>query len=126
MASSSRSRRRRASEPARADAGRAPAAEPVPRLSRTEQLILELLTERGELYGLQLVQRSEGRLPRGTVYVTLQRMEDKGLVASRLEEREDPLPGLPRRLYTPTRAGASLLRALELAAAAYLAAELGS
>jgi DNA-binding PadR family transcriptional regulator len=97
--------------------------EPVPRLSRTEQLILGLLTEGGECYGLRLVQRSEGKLKRGTVYVTLQRMEDKGLVVSRLEERDDPLPGLPRRLYAPTRGGASLLRALELAAAAYLAGE---
>ena len=97
--------------------------EPVPRLSKTEQLILELLAEQPDLYGLQLVQHSEGALKRGTVYVTLQRMEDKGLVASRLEQRSDPLPGLPRRLYAPTRSGLALLRALELAAAAYLATD---
>jgi DNA-binding PadR family transcriptional regulator len=31
-----------------------------------------------ELYGLQLVAASRGRLKRGTVYVTLRRMEEKG------------------------------------------------
>ena len=48
---------------------------PVPRLSGTERLILDLLRQ-GELFGLQLVDRSEGALKRGTVYVTLGRMQD--------------------------------------------------
>ena len=91
----------------------------LPRLSGAEHRILELLASDGELYGLQLVERSQGRLKRGTVYVTLQRMEDKGLVESRLESRDPPLPGLPRRLYRPTRSGLALLRAIELAAAAF-------
>ena len=60
---------------------------PVPRLSGTERLILDLLRQ-GELFGLQLVDRSEGALKRGTVYVTLGRMQDKGYVESRTE----PLP----------------------------------
>ena len=91
----------------------------LPRLSGAEHRILELLASDGELYGLQLVERSQGRLKRGTVYVTLQRMEDKELVESRLESRQTPLPGLPRRLYRPTRSGLALLRAIELAAAAF-------
>jgi PadR family transcriptional regulator, regulatory protein PadR len=91
----------------------------LPRLSGAEHRILELLASDGELYGLQLVERSQGRLKRGTVYVTLQRMEEKGLVESRVESRDPPLPGLPRRLYRPTRSGLSLLRAIELAAAAF-------
>jgi DNA-binding PadR family transcriptional regulator len=74
----------------------------LPRLAATERVILELLVEHGELFGLALVDASGGRLKRGTVYVTLGRMEEKGY----LDSRQEPLPpgaiGLPRRLYTPT------------------------
>lgn len=74
----------------------------LPRLSGTERAILELLREHGEMFGLLMVERSDGRLKRGTIYVTLGRMQDKGLV----ESRQEPLPaggiGLPRRLYRPT------------------------
>lgn len=74
----------------------------LPRLSTTEGLILDLLVEHGELFGLALVEASGGRLKRGTVYVTLGRMQEKGY----LDSRQEPLPpgatGLPRRLYTPT------------------------
>lgn len=49
-----------------------------------------------------MVEATGGRLKRGTVYVTLGRMQDKGY----LDSRQEPLPpratGLPRRLYTPT------------------------
>jgi len=37
----------------------------------------------GGMYGLQLVHESNGQVKRGTVYVTLFRMEEKGLVLSR-------------------------------------------
>lgn len=63
------------------------------------------------MYGLQLVERSGGALKRGTVYVTLGRMEAKGLV----ESEEQPLPpggiGLPRRIYRLTGLGERMLRA---------------
>lgn len=76
--------------------------EHLPRFSQAERLIVELLADQGELFGLQLVERSDGRLKRGTVYVTLGRMQEKGY----LESRQEPLPegaiGLPRRLYRPT------------------------
>ncbi len=88
-----------------------------PRLSRKEFLILDLLTSNGECFGLELVRESAGQLKRGTVYVTLQRMEEKGLVESRLEQPSEPRAGLPRRLFRPTRHGLALLRAMELAAA---------
>src|SRR5207253_3377248 len=48
-------------------------------LPRKERLILELLASEGPMYGLQLVEQSGGGLKRGTVYVTLGRMEAKGL-----------------------------------------------
>ena len=80
-------------------------------LPRKEQYILELLVSEGPMFGLQLVERSEGALKRGTVYVTLARMEAKGLVQS----EQEPLPpggiGLPRRMYRPTALGERMLRA---------------
>lgn len=90
-------------------------ASSLPRLSGTERLILELLVEHGELFGLAMVEASGGRLKRGTVYVTLGRMEDKGY----LESRQEPLPpgatGLPRRLYIPTGHALRVLDAWRLA-----------
>lgn len=74
-------------------------------LSAKESLVLELLLEKGDLYGLQLVAGSRRRLKRGTIYVTLGRMEDKGYVTSRLEDGPPPGGGLPRRLYSPTALG---------------------
>lgn len=80
-------------------------------LPKKERLILELLVGEGPMYGLQLVERSDGALKRGTVYVTLGRMESKGLVES---EQETPAPGaigLPRRIYRATSLGERTLRA---------------
>ena len=84
---------------------------PVPRLSAKESLILDLLAHGDELYGLQLVAASEGRLKRGTVYVTLGRMEDKGYVTSHAEDAPDGAGGLPRRLYEATPYGLHVFKA---------------
>lgn len=85
-----------------------------PTLPSKERLILELLVGSGPMYGLQLVEHSNGALKRGTVYVTLGRMEAKGFV----ESEQEPLPpgaiGLPRRLYRPTALGERMLRAWTL------------
>ena len=89
----------------------------VPRLSSTEQLILELLSEE-DMFGLQLVEESKGALKRGTVYVTLGRMQQKGYVESRTEQRPPGAIGLPRRLYKPTAFGLRVLAAWEAAARA--------
>jgi PadR family transcriptional regulator, regulatory protein PadR len=83
----------------------------VPSLSAKEFLILELLIAGREMYGLELVAASHGQLKRGTVYVTLGRMEDKGYVASRVDEPPPAAGGLPRRLYAPTPFGRQVLRA---------------
>jgi DNA-binding PadR family transcriptional regulator len=80
-------------------------------LSPKESIVLELLVRDGELYGLQLVARSRRRLKRGTVYVTLGRMEDKGYIASRVEGPPEREGGLPRRLYHPTALGRRVLAA---------------
>ena len=89
----------------------------LPSLSRAERLILELLSEE-ETFGLALVHRSRGALKRGTVYVTLGRMQDKGYVQSRTEARAPGAIGLPRRLYRPTAHGLRVLNAWALAARA--------
>lgn len=87
----------------------------LPRLSPTERLILDLLLDHGELFGLEMIERSSQRLKRGTVYVTLGRMQAKGY----LESRQEPLPagaiGLPRRLYQPTAYARRVLDAWRLA-----------
>ena len=83
------------------------------RLSPTEGLILELLRT-SEMYGLQLVKASGGTLKRGTVYVTLGRMEEKGYVESRPEARRTGAIGLARRLYRPTGLGLRVLDAWDM------------
>jgi PadR family transcriptional regulator, regulatory protein PadR len=88
----------------------------LPTLSPKESLILELLIGAKEMYGLELVAASAGALKRGTVYVTLGRMEDKGYVASRLEGAPPAAGGLPRRIYAPTALGREALGAWVTAA----------
>lgn len=90
------------------------------RLSPIEYEILDLLRAGRELYGLEMVKASK-RLKRGTVYVTLDRMGDKGLVESRQQDA-DGLPGMPRRLYKITGYGARALNAHEAAEAAFASA----
>lgn len=76
-----------------------------PKLSRKEFLILEMLISKGEMFGLEMVEASGGELKRGTIYVTLQRMGDKGYIESREEPRSMPEIGIPRRKYWATGLG---------------------
>ena len=76
-----------------------------------ERLVLELLVSRGPTYGLNLVEQSAGALKRGTVYVTLSRMEAKGLVASEQEAAQPGAIGLPRRIFRVTGLGERVLQA---------------
>lgn len=76
-----------------------------PKLSRKEMLTLEMLISKGEMFGLEMVKASEGGLKRGTIYVTLQRMGDKGYIESREEPRIMPEIGIPRRKYRATGLG---------------------
>lgn len=85
--------------------------ESIPNLSGKEALILEMLLTTGrELFGLEMVEASGGLLKRGTVYVTLQRMEEKGLIESKQEPRPGAEIGIPRRLYRATGLGARAFR----------------
>ncbi len=71
--------------------------------SGKELVVLELLSNKMEMYGLEMVKESS-ELKRGTVYVLLDRMEDKGLIKSRKIE-DDNTSGLPRRVYSLTGLG---------------------
>jgi PadR family transcriptional regulator, regulatory protein PadR len=92
---------------------------PLPTLSGKERIILELLAGSGAQYGLQLVDASRGRLKRGTVYVTLGRMEQKGLVESHHEPATRDPDALPRRMYHATAYGRRVLDAWTTMARAF-------
>ncbi len=81
-----------------------------PTLPSTERLVLELLLD-GPDFGLSLVAKSRGALKRGTVYVTLGRMERKGFITSEQEPQPSGTIGLPRRIYRVTPLGKRALRA---------------
>jgi PadR family transcriptional regulator len=87
------------------------------RLSRIEAEILQLLIVHGEMYGLELVAAS-AILKRGTIYVTLGRMAEKGLVTSRTVKAEHEA-GLPRRLFRPTAQASRVLNASQMADAVF-------
>lgn len=77
-------------------------------------LVLRLLRDApAGLYGLELVKASGGRLKRGTVYLTLGRLEEKGFIESRTKP-QDNHPGLPRPIYRLNAMGQRLLSAAEM------------
>lgn len=89
-----------------------------PKLTNKELKALELLISKGEMFGLEMVEASEGELKRGTIYVTLSRMCDKGYLDSREEPRQFPEIGIPRRKYWATGLGEKVyeanLKAIEM------------
>src|SRR5687768_6958207 len=89
----------------------------LPRLSNVETLILELLSEHREMYGLAMVEASKEKLKRGTVYVTLNRMDEKGFVTVR--EVEGQGRGPARCVYSMTGHGARVLAAWQMAGAVF-------
>jgi DNA-binding PadR family transcriptional regulator len=95
--------------------------EKIPSLSGKEALVLDLLLNRPSsgMYGLELVSVSGSRLKRGTVYVTLSRMEEKGYVESWQEEQRPDAAGLPRRLYRVTGYGQRVHQAYQQAREAW-------
>lgn len=73
---------------------------PVPRS------VLEQLAGGEALYGLQLLEGSNGVLRRGWLYVELAKLEDAGLIVG----REHELDPAGRRIYQITSAGQVALR----------------
>ena len=81
--------------------------------SDVQFLILRLLRDApAGLYGLQMIEASRGKLKRGTIYVTLGRLEQKGLVKSRTQAGASH-SGLPRPIYKITAVGERVLLAAD-------------
>jgi len=91
-----------------------------PYLGEFEQLLLLAVLQCGdEAYAVpirhMLTQRTGRRVSRGAVHTSLERLEAKGLLASRLGEPLAVRGGRPRRYYAPTDAGLDALRAARAA-----------
>jgi PadR family transcriptional regulator, regulatory protein PadR len=90
-----------------------------PRLPSTKELIiLDMLAGKKEMYGLEMVKTSDSKLARGTIYVTLMRMDEKGYVTSR-QLMEENVSGLPKRVFSITGLGRRALAAARSAHAVF-------
>jgi DNA-binding PadR family transcriptional regulator len=90
-----------------------------PFASNMERLVLGLLRDHpAGMYGLEMMAASDAKLKRGTIYVLLGRMEEKGYLTSKVDKRVNH-SGLPRPRYRITALGQRALAATE---AAYSAA----
>ncbi len=85
--------------------------------SGKEVAVLELLIARREMYGLEMVHACP-KLSRGTIYVLLNRMEDKGYIKSR-HVKEQGVSGLPKRVYWVTGLGQRAFEAWQRAKACF-------
>ena len=79
------------------------------KLTEKEAYILTFLTAHRKGYGLEMVKNSGGLLKRGSVYVTLNRMQQKGYVKAGTEPTPPDEQGPPRRYYIATAKGAQAL-----------------
>lgn len=83
---------------------------------REEELMMILIN--GERYGLELLdeyeRRAKRKLPPGTLYTTLDRMEGKKLVKSRYGKTSPGRGGNRRRYYALTSIGRNILRDMEV------------
>lgn len=64
----------------------------------------------GSAVAAEIAERTSRRVARGAVYVTLDRLETKGWLASRVEDGAADRGGRPRRLYRVCPAGRRALR----------------
>lgn len=84
-------------------------------LGELEMLVLLAVQRLGDdAYGILVLEELERtanrRLTRGTIYSTLQRLEDKGLLASRLGEATPERGGRAKRYYDVTSTGVAAMR----------------
>lgn len=89
-----------------------------PLLGEVEQLVLLAILRLGdEAYAVpirRLIKRDTARgLSRGTVYVTLERLERKGYVASWFSEPQAVRGGKARRIFRLKPAGITAIKALK-------------
>lgn len=79
-----------------------------------QQVLLTILRLGGESYSVPMVMEMEslsGReISQAAVYIALRRLEEKGLVSSRMAGADDTETGRERRYFRVTSDGLSLLR----------------
>ena len=79
-----------------------------------QQILLAILRLRGDAYTVSIIRELEARTGRspshGAVYVALRRLEDKGMLSSRMGEPTGKRGGRPPRLVEVTPAGVEMLR----------------
>lgn len=79
-----------------------------------QQVLLTMLRMGGEAYSVPMVLEMEERggreVSQAAVYIALRRLEDKGLVSSRMEEAEATGSGRERRYFRVEREGVELLK----------------
>ena len=79
-----------------------------------QMLLLVAMHLEDEAYGVKLMEELESQVgrnvSRGSVYVTLDRMEDKGWISSELSASRPERGGRPRRIVRVTPGGLAVLR----------------
>ncbi len=82
-------------------------------ITGAEFSILKMLVDNGAkpMYGLELVERSDGKLKRGSVYVLLDRLDSKGFVVGKKEDSSTV--AVPRKLYRITATGRKVFQTWE-------------
>ena len=84
--------------------------------SRTQYAILRVLADADtELHPPEICRLGGQPLKKTTIYVVLGRMQKKGLVESRLEEKQPSRSGPARRLFALTQKGRQVLAATDAA-----------
>ena len=88
--------------------------------SYRELVLLSVLTAADEKYGRQIreeyKQRTKEEMPLGSLYVTLDRMEDKGFIRGRMGESASERGGNRRKYYRITANGRTTLQRAQTAA----------
>lgn len=97
--------------------------DPEPRLGELEQLVLLAILQLGDgAFGGAIVEllaeRADRNLARGAVYTTLERLETKRMLRSRLADASAERGGRPRRYVALTSQGLAALRRSRRALAA--------
>ena|SRR5688572_16913885 len=84
--------------------------------SQRDTILMAILLH-GEAYGREIrnryEQRTGQRMPLGSLYTTLDRMEDKGFVTFRLGESSSPRGGNRRKYYKITASGVAALNRVQ-------------
>jgi PadR family transcriptional regulator PadR len=79
-------------------------------------VLVAVLRLGSDAYGAAIAKEIESctgrRVASGSLYITLDRLESKGLITSRLAERAPDRAGRPKRFVTVTKTGVAAVREL--------------